>query len=49
MTDDRIKLTAEFSISDLIEAGSLTFTLTPNRPEPALPPTPAEPGETDAG
>ena len=47
MSDDRIKLTAEFSLSDLIEAGSLTFTirsLAPQTPEPT-PPTPAEPGD----
>ena len=45
--DDRIKVTAEFTISDLIEAGSLTFTISshaPTTPDP-LPPTPAEPGD----
>jgi len=41
MSDDRIKLTAEFSLSDLIEAGSLTFTISshaPPTPEPEAAP-----------
>jgi hypothetical protein len=44
-SDDRIKFTAEFTMADLKEAGSLTFTiksLAPPEPEP-LPPTPPEP------
>lgn len=45
-SDDRIKVTAEFSMADLIAAGSLTFTIKSHAPAPApepLPPTPTEP------